>query len=186
VNFTRVQMDEHRAVRGEHTPRLDQSRFQEREVVLERVGETAPAETLGAIARAGESGAIAARITRGAEQLANLASAGVERRIDVDESRAGVRQTAQDFEVVAADDAPHAPAVSPRSRSGARSDVALRGLRGGDRRLDDAVFEPLEALVQHAARRAIDSNVVVRRDRREQVVDFAAREAAEDIRELTG
>ncbi len=107
MRLATVDVEEQRAVGREDAPRFCESRREESQVIGEIVRPGGAPEDLGAVAPPLEAGAVAALIARGAQARALLLATGVERRVDVDEARAGVRERAQHLEVVAADDALH-------------------------------------------------------------------------------
>ena len=107
VRLAAVDVEEQRAVGGEDAPRLFEARRQEPQVVVEVVRPGGAAQDLGAVAPPLEAGAVAALVAHRAQARAFLRAPGVERRIDVDEAGARVRQRAQHLEVVAEDDALH-------------------------------------------------------------------------------
>src|SRR5665647_2023760 len=107
MRLAAVDMEEQRAVGREDAPRFCESRRQEPQVVREIVRPGGAPEDLRAVAPPLEAGPVAVFITRGAQACALLRASRVERRVDVDEARAGVRQLAQHLEVVAEDDALH-------------------------------------------------------------------------------
>jgi len=107
MRLAAVDMEEQRAVGREDAPRFCESRRQEPQVVREIVRPGDAPEDLRAVAPPLEAAPVAVVVTRGAQARTLLRASGVERRVDVDEARAGVRQRAQHLEIVAEDDALH-------------------------------------------------------------------------------
>ena len=88
VDFARVDVEEERAGRGEDADRFDEARAEEREKVgrtCRRRTAQGRADLFRAVARSGESGAVALRVADGFEARALLCGAGVEGWVDVDE-----------------------------------------------------------------------------------------------------
>ena len=107
VDFAGVDVEEEAAGGGEDAVGFDEVRAEEGEIVAEGIGVTGGGghEALGAVAMAAEADAIAGGVADGAHLRPELAFAGVEGWVDVDERDGGGGEAAEDVEAVGLHDA---------------------------------------------------------------------------------
>src|SRR5262252_2592454 len=110
VHLAIVDVEVERAVGGESAIGLAEARLQEGEIVVEAVGIGARAHLHRVVAVSLEADAIAEGAAHGLDTGVGLGAAGIERRIDIDESGGAIRHvTAQHVEVVSEIDGVHGP-----------------------------------------------------------------------------
>src|SRR5262249_12609355 len=110
VHLAIVDVEVERAVGGESTICLAEARLQEGEIVVEAVGIGARAHLHRVVAVSFEADAIAGDAARGLDASVGLGAAGVEGRIDIDESGGAIwHVTTQHVEVVSEIDRVHSP-----------------------------------------------------------------------------
>jgi hypothetical protein len=94
----------------QHTPDLDETWFEEREVVVVDVYIAASPQRDSPVAPALEPGPVAVSVACGPDALENLLTAGIERRIDVDQVEDVAWQLPEQIQVVR----PHNPSALRR------------------------------------------------------------------------
>ena len=111
MGLARVDVEKERAGVSQQAVRFEEARAEEAEEVVELVGIALIAgrgmvggEALGTVAAAAEAGTVAGGVLHRAQADAVLLATGVEGGVDVDEGEAGVREGAQDGEIVALED----------------------------------------------------------------------------------
>ncbi len=104
VRLARIDVEIEAAVRGEDSPCLDEPRPQPSDVIVETIVEPRAVRSLRPIVTARETEPRQLRVLRRRRSQSVTLTAGVERRIDVDEAGTSVRQRAKDVECLAVHD----------------------------------------------------------------------------------